>query len=372
MAPKRRRTRVDRQNEEMHRVLQEAVDIIAANNGNVALASETSGIPRSTLWGRKRHAEQLGMVANDRSPSKQDDSRRIRELEEMVENYQKRLDRLNSSKFSLPRPTRTKLKGAFVRVVVPDTHGCVIDQSALSVFLGDLEYLGDQVREIVMLGDHLDCGGFLAQHHTLGYVASTTYTFEDDVDACNKLLDSIQSFCPKAQIHYLEGNHENRIERWCVTQALGQGQDASYLLRLFGVESVLNLEKRGIKHYRQGERYDGVPIPATIQLGKCYFTHGSRTGKHAAASMLQDFGGNVVFGHTHRMDSYTMRTVNEGVIGAWCPGCLCDMQPRWRHTQITGWSHGYGVQFVQPDGTFLHINVPIIDGKSYLLHLAKC
>lgn len=249
--------------------------------------------------------------------------------------------------------------------------------SALGAFLADLRSIAPQVREIIMLGDHLDCSGFLAEHHTLGYVAETVTSFEDDMHAANTLLDEIQSICPKAVIHYLEGNHERRIERWCVTKVLKEKNCTSgnrdFLLRkyleTFATENVLHLEKRNIHYYKQAQFYMGMRIPATIRLGRCHFTHGSRTGRNPAAAMLADFGGNVVFGHVHRIDSASGRSVKEGEMGAWSPGCLCQLQPLWNHTQITGWSHGYGLQIVRTDGDFLHINVPIISGRSYLMHL---
>jgi hypothetical protein len=41
------------------------------------------------------------------------------------------------------------------------------------------------------------------------------------------------------------------------------------------------------------------------------------------------------------------------------------------HGKPTGWTHGYGVQFVGADGSFLPLLVPIIDGVSYLAPLLK-
>ena len=52
--------------------------------------------------------------------------------------------------------------------------------------------------------------------------------------------------------------------------------------------------------------------------------------------------------------------------GAWCCGYLGRAQPLWRHSDPTDWTQGYGVQLVRPNGDFLHINTPIIEGKSYL------
>ncbi len=160
-----------------------------------------------------------------------------------------------------------------------------------------------------------------------------------------------------------------RIEKWCVTQALRNRIDAAYLKKMFGVRVQLHIEKRGIYHWEQGKRYMGCRIPATIRLGNCFFTHGTKHGKNAASAMLSRFAGNVVFGHVHKLLSASDRTVKDGEIGAWCPGSLCFEQPLWRHSDPTDWCQGYGVQLVRPNGDFLHINVPIIGGKSYLVDL---
>lgn len=295
---------------------------------------------------------------------------RILELEELTKIQAEQIERQRRSRYRLPKsPSVLRSKGHY-RVIIPDTHGSHVDPQALAAFLGDIGAIAHEVREIVMLGDHIDCGGFLAQHHTIGYVAETHYTFEDDVNATNTFLDELQRLCSRAVIHYLEGNHERRIERWCVTSALAKKGNATFLAKMFSTESVLHLEKRGINYYKQGQFYGGIRIPATIRLGRCHFTHGSRTGSNPANATLRDFGANVVFGHVHRMDSYSGRTVKEGEIGSWSPGCLCKLQPLWNHTQITGWSHGYGLQLVRKDEDFMHINVPIINGKSYLIQLS--
>lgn len=295
--------------------------------------------------------------------------REVAKLEQRVEELTAALKKARAPRAKIAK-RRAQFGGEdFCRVVIPDTHGCKADPEAIAALLNDLSSLAP--REIVMLGDHLDCGGFLAQHHTMGYVAETSYTFEEDVAACNHLLDEIQTRAPDAEIHYLMGNHERRVEKWIVNQTLANKADAAYLHGMFSPEAVLHLAERGIRYYAQGTFHMGLSIPATIKLGKCSFTHGSRTGAHAASATLNDFGGNVVYGHTHRADSYTKRTVAEGVIGAWNPGCLTVLQPLWHHTQITGWSHGYGLQLVREGGEFLHVNVPIIDGKSYLVPLTR-
>lgn len=303
---------------------------------------------------------------------KREISAREKHLESLVEQQAEQLERLAKAKWSLPAAPKRVSGGSFIRVVIPDTHGSVGHKPAMAAFLADLKQLGsDSIREIVMLGDHLECGGFLAQHHANNYVAQNEYTFEDDVNATNELLDLIQATCPKASIDYLEGNHERRLESWCVTQTLRHQSDAKYLRSLVSTNAVLNLEKRNINWVKQGEFYDGLSIPATIRRGKCFFTHGARAGKGATPATLGDFAGCVVHGHTHTSAGASGNTVHSGRIVAYCPGCLCELQPLWRHTSPTNWSHGYGLQFVNKGGEFTHLNVPIDGGVSFIGPLLK-
>lgn len=265
------------------------------------------------------------------------------------------------------RPGRKAHRGDLVRVLIPDTHGAKVSPDALAATLADIKALAP--HEIILLGDHVDCGGFLAQHHTLGYVAETDYSYEDDIAAAAGLLDTVAAAAPSARIDYIEGNHERRVETWCVTQTLRHSRDAEMLRRAFAPEFLLGLQHRGIRYYRQGEFYDDLPVPGVIRRGKCYFTHGFTTAKHATASAQIKTAGNIVFGHTHRAQSDITRRLGVGTVGAWNPGCLCELQPLWNHTSPTEWTHGYAVQLVAPSGEFLHLNVPIVTGKSLLTSL---
>ena len=264
-------------------------------------------------------------------------------------------------------PPRQKHRTGYTRVIIPDTHGSAIDRRAVAAFLADLKMLDP--KEIVMLGDHVDCGGFLAQHHVLGFVAQAAYSYADDIAMANDFLDAVQAAAPNAVIHYIEGNHERRIETWAVTQTLRHQKDCEMLRRAFAPEFLLHLKDRGIMYYRQAESYHGIRTQGTIKLGKCFFWHGTSTAKHAASVNLAQFGGNVVYGHTHREDHSSLRPVGQGDIAAWNPGCLCVQQPLWCHTRPTNWTTGYGMQTVAANGDFLHVNIRIVDGRSLLLPL---
>jgi hypothetical protein len=292
--------------------------------------------------------------------------RELKRIESICSEQAKQLDNLKRAKFSFKKQRAAKFGKTFIRFIIPDTHGSLIDQAAADAMFSDMERMGASIKEVVLLGDHLECGGFLAEHHALGYVAQSEYTFADDVIAANAFLDRVQSIAPKAVIHYLEGNHENRIERWILDRVVGHSADAAFLHQMFSTPSVLSLEKRGIKFYSSGVKY-GLRVPGAIKLGKCHFLHGSNHGAGVARKMASSFGGNVVFAHVHTQQSVTVRTVAGGEIGAWCPGCVCQLQPLYRHSSITDWSHGHAFQIVDStSGEFLHVNVPVVAGKSLL------
>lgn len=278
---------------------------------------------------------------------------------------------LSARTVRLPKAAGAKARapGDVVRVIVPDTHGAKADGRAIAALLSDVKALDP--HEIILLGDHVDCGGFLAQHLVMGYVAETAYSYEQDIEHANGFLDALQSAAPRAKLEYIEGNHERRVETWCVTATLRHSRDADGLRQLYSPEFRLRLAQRGISYYRQGEFYDGLSVPGVIKRGKCFFFHGVSTSKNAVAATQERIGGNCVFGHTHRAQSNLTRFVGAGVVGSWNPGCLCELQPLWQHTAPTNWTHGYAVQLVAPSGDFLHLNIPILDGETHLASLLK-
>lgn len=255
------------------------------------------------------------------------------------------------------------------RVIMPDSHGCYADEEALTAFFRDVKILDP--NEVVMLGDHVDCNGFLSSHGLPGALADCDYSYEEDIRAANRHINKLQKAAPHARIHYLEGNHEHRVERWAIGQALAKRIDAEGLRRSVSPEYRLKIRDRGIKYYRSHEHYQGINIPGTIRLGECYFTHGISAGKHAADRHLDAFASSVVFGHIHRSVASIGRKVATGVIGAWSPGCLAKLQQLYAHSSPTGHTHGYAIQFIEPSGRFQHIQVPIIKGESMLGKLAK-
>lgn len=250
----------------------------------------------------------------------------------------------------------------FARFVIPDSHGEHIDVPARDACVRDVRAV--KPREIVLLGDHLDCGGTFNSHQR-NYTHEMTESYEDDVAACNSFLDALQRAAPDARVFYLEGNHEQHVERWAA-RVFQSHKDAVGYVERCGPEAVLSLKKRGIRYYKRSEMYHGLSVPGVIKLGRCHFVHGMSHSRHAAAVHLSRAGDNIVFGHVHRVQGVNERTLSSSGFGAWCPGTLAKLQPLYQHTSPTSWGHGYGLQFVSGSGRFMHLNVPIVKGESLL------
>lgn len=255
---------------------------------------------------------------------------------------------------------------SITRVVVPDSHGEAIDEAAARAFLADLAALAPQ--EIVFLGDHVNVEGGWSGHQP-NYKHDLEYSYYADLQAATEFLDAISEACQKFRGYYLEGNHEQHVERWAARNLAAA--DVEGFCDDLAPHRKLRLKERGIEFFSRSDMHHGLKIPNTIKLGKCYFTHGTRSPRHAATAYLAMFGENVVFGHTHRAQSYISKTISCDAIGAWCPGTLSKLQPLYLHSTPSEWSHGYAVQFVQPSGRFLHVNVPIVGGDSLLPEVMK-
>lgn len=251
-----------------------------------------------------------------------------------------------------------------LEVTFADVHGNKHDPLAWHAFITDLKTINP--HRIFIGGDLLDCGGFLAEHHALGYVADTEDSYQEDVDVANRLLDQVQAAAPRAAIHYLEGNHEHRVERWALTQRLAHHKDVEHLRKTWAAENVLHLAERGIRYYAQGKIHPGCHVPGWIKMDRLYYCHKISNAADAARMALSKAGGNVVFFDTHRADFYTTNRPGTGLISAWNPGCLCKRQPLYCNTNPTGWTHGYLLRLIsKTTGRFQMMHTAIDEGVSY-------
>ena len=293
------------------------------------------------------------------------DKDRLKLMSDLIHKQQEQIERLQRDRYKMPvqTPQKRLKRDSWIRMIIPDTHGCYADHEAVSVMLGDMEQL--KPREIIHLGDIIDAAGFLSAHMPF-VVAEAAYTYADDCEMGNILLDEIQTRAPKAAFHLLEGNHDARVAKWCINQTIRNGVDAQLLLDKIGPAAMLNLKKRGIEYYSRAEIRHDFGTQGALRLGHAYFVHGTSHGLNAPRKMLERYGTNVFMGHIHKLMSVSTSTVKTGPIVGWAAGCLCRKSPLYMHGHPDDWTTAYLFQICNPDGSFWTCPVPIIDNKSLL------
>lgn len=244
------------------------------------------------------------------------------------------------------------------RVIIPDSHGQYIDKGAEDAAIAILKHV--KPTEVVLLGDHVDCGGMYSRFDRLGI--NDIYFSKIDFKAAQTFMERVRSTVGRsASILYLEGNHEQHIERWACKQ-LREQDDIDLYLASGSVPKRLTLDKLRITYYRRDEFHHGMSSPGVIKLDGCLFTHGLSAALYATARHLAAYSENIVHGHTHRAASHVGRLATGRIIQAHCPGTLARLQQLYQHSAVSQHTHGVAYQEVS-GGELYHFNVGIRNGK---------
>lgn len=225
-------------------------------------------------------------------------------------------------------------------MVLPDLHVPHHDRAALACVLRAYEIL--KPDEVVVLGDWLDCESF--SRHPRGSMAELrAHKFiDEEVAPCVEILDKLQA--NENKLVYVEGNHEQRIERFAAALGNDLGRD---IYSLISPERLLRANRKNF-----------VWIPYTSELAHYEITpdlwalHGWSFAKSAARIHLdRAVSVSIVYGHTHRQQSEARRDPASGrVLKAWSPGCLSKLQPIYRQNLPTSWVHGFSLVYVGANG----------------------
>jgi predicted phosphodiesterase len=184
-------------------------------------------------------------------------------------------------------------------IVISDMHCPHHDKK---LFKKLIKYAHDlQPTGIVILGDFLDmlCFGSYSRG-SLRTLKKNPYRVE--IAAGKKVLDQLDAIPSVKKKHFIYGNHEDRIFRW-----LDSGDNDIVNGHIDLPEDALELEWRGWKvHSNWKEDF--------VQLGPLQIIHGMFCGIHTAKKHMEYYG-DVMFGHTHRMQSYSDRGMTGYNIG---------------------------------------------------------
>jgi len=217
----------------------------------------------------------------------------------------------------------------------PDTHFPYGDPRAISLGLQIVKYYEPDI--IFLMGDMLDAQGFSSYTYPLADPRSFLRTELDDWKA---FASRLRAIAPKADMFYLEGNHEARLEKW------GWRHPQLTDLEEFELSNLLKLKEFGFAN-------DGKTLlEASLAGGKVLFTHGTHVGANkagfAARFEMARYGLSGFSGHTHRLASYFERSKNS--LKAWheC-GHMQVWQPHYLK-YFPNWQQGLAIGEASRDG----------------------
>ena len=230
-------------------------------------------------------------------------------------------------------------------LAIPDTHIRSVDETAWAVMLNSARLF--RPHRIIILGDFLD------MHSTSRHAKDPNrdMQLEVEIEAANAALDQLDSLGATHK-HFLEGNHEENLERYLM-------EKAPALFNVVSISKLLRLEERGwtFTRYRQH-----------LKVGKVFYVHD--TGSSGALAHIKSrdaFGGSVVQGHTHHAGASYAGTAkgdaHVGISSGWL-GRFEDANYAHDIQKRRAWMHAFTLGWMEPDGvTHLQL-VPIINGKA--------
>lgn len=226
-------------------------------------------------------------------------------------------------------------------LALPDIHTPYEDRRSLLAvekFMADYRF-----DTYLLIGDFLDFD-CISSHNQNNLRAVEGKRLMLDYEHAGKVLDRHQAIIrannPDAEFVYIEGNHENRIERYVDANPALEG--------MVEVPTALEFGGRNIKwipYWSKGKVY---------KYGKATFIHGRYTNDFHAKKHVQRYGCNIFYGHLHDVQTYSAEMMGEGnTLAGQSLGCLC-LPQKYMQGAPDRWQQAFAVFEFFPDGLFTY------------------
>lgn len=171
------------------------------------------------------------------------------------------------------------------------------------------------------------------------------FSLQKELDMAEKFFKKLRKLLPDADIYFVKGNHEDRMERYL------QKHSELFTLNALKIPTLLQLEKFNI-HYK----------PKGFKFGNLKIIHGDLIRKfssYTARGELEKHDNSGISGHSHRGGVYYYKTPERYL--AWYESfCLCDIHPF--YVDEPNWQQGFLYGYIDKD-SFAVTPIPIVDGK---------
>ena len=208
--------------------------------------------------------------------------------------------------------------------VLSDIHIPYQDDQTLKVVFDCVK--DQQPKYLVLLGDILDCYSISRFCKRPDRVRN----LQAEIDIFYKLMRDLKKDIPNTEIHYVLGNHENRLEKLILDNPGLFGLEALEPRKLF------RLDELGIYYHK-----------TKVKLNNFIYYHGDVARKDSSYSAKAEFYDHKmnsgISGHTHRLGSY-YTTYEQDATGWFENGCLCKIEPDYLNDpDKANWQQGFTI-----------------------------
>lgn len=243
-------------------------------------------------------------------------------------------------------PTLKENNGIRRAIVLPDMQVPYHDEKAVSVVE---DFMSDHNWDFyINIGDFLDLDQISHYNDRKPRILEGK-RLEQDFELGDQILQRHRDIVgDNCEMYYLEGNHEDRINRYLDANPIHEGS--------MEIPNRLNLDEKNIHWMKFWDKEE------IVEIGEATFIHGRYCNKYHAKKHVQRYMKNVFTGHTHDIDCFSMESEgSDGTYVGQSLGCLCEYEQQYKRGEPDSWQQGFGIFYFFPDGTFTYYVPRIFD-----------
>lgn len=155
------------------------------------------------------------------------------------------------------------------------------------------------------------------------------HNLEDELITARIFLETMRKEFPNTKIHYIYGNHEDRLERFIL-------KHTKVFHNILRIENQLMLENLDITWQPYNSYYELIPNILRVQHSPpSYGVNGART------SLLKKMDCSYIWGCTHRQQHSAITTATGRVIHAYFNGWLGSSTLSDEHKRVFSYAKGH-------------------------------
>lgn len=175
-----------------------------------------------------------------------------------------------------------------------------------------------------------------------------------ELEDTRQVLGIIRKAFPKADIYWLKGNHDVRLEHYLTAKA----------------PELLGVEEFELKHLLKLPelKINILDDKTHVKIGKLSVTHGHLVIKgifapvNAARGVYMRTKQSTIIGHCHKVSEHSETNMDGDLVTTYSMGCLCELNPDY-NPLVANCAHGFAHIKVRPNGNYNVRNYRIYKGE---------